>query len=186
MRQEHSLIPSRPSCLSGSDSNDLQTPNWVSSAQASCCQLFFFIFYFTPGAGDVRSAVDEDHEKHFSQTFICIAAFLFFKGVWFILAPVLFVCGVCISFPDVFREGRRVRGAGGSSRGGPSSGNPADRLGPPADEEPSCSLAAHHRHCHHGVVSALRPQCGTLRPLSAFEGKGVQCESFGPEKHQCP
>lgn len=69
------------------------------------------------------------------------------------------VC-VCASLSKVFREGGCNPGAGGGPCGGSSSGKPTNSLCVTAAEEPSCSLAAHHHHCHHGLLSALWPQCG--------------------------
>ena len=140
MREEHSLIPSSPSCPSRC------RLKWPSGSQS---QLIYFITRLVP----LMCGVTLMSITWNILAFHCILAFFFMC---------VCVC-VCVSLPEVFREGRCVRGAGGSSRGGPRSGKPADRLGVAADEEPSCLLAARHRRCHHGIVSALWPQCGTLQ-----------------------
>lgn len=69
----------------------------------------------------------------------------------------------CVSFPEVVGEERRVSGAGGGPCGVSCAGQRAHRLCAAAAAEPGCSLAAHHHHRQHGLLSALRPErCETL------------------------
>lgn len=64
-----------------------------------------------------------------------------------------------VSLSEVFGEEGCVPGAGRGPHGGSSSGQPAIGLCATAAEEPNCSLAAHNCHHHHGLLSALWPQC---------------------------